>query len=57
MVDSPPLLCLGLFEKKKSEEPEAKRNVKVGEWVPIQAKKKWTLYKEQSKSQKKLQSL
>ena len=56
-VDSPLLRRLGLYEKKESEELEAKRNVRVGEWVPIQTKKNWTPFDQQPQNQREFQSL
>ena len=56
-VDSPLLRRLGIYEKKESEELEAKRNVKVGEWVPIQTKKNWTPFDQQPQNQREFQSL
>ncbi|KAM4057776.1 2OG-Fe(II) oxygenase superfamily protein [Hirsutella rhossiliensis] len=56
-VDSPLLRRLGLLDKKEREELEAKRNVRVGDWVPIQTKKNWTPFDQQPQSQREFQSL
>lgn len=56
-VDSPLLKRLGLFDKKEREDLEQKRNVKVGDWVPVQTKKNWTPFDQQPQDQREFQSL
>jgi hypothetical protein len=56
-VDSPLLKRLGLFDKKEREDLEEKRNVKVGDWVPVQTKKNWTPFDQQPQDQREFQSL
>ncbi|KAI0446135.1 2OG-Fe(II) oxygenase family oxidoreductase [Xylaria telfairii] len=56
-LDSPLLRRLGVYDKKQRDDLEAKRNVKVGDWVPIQTKKNWTPFDEQPQDQREFQSL
>ncbi|KAI9730899.1 MAG: hypothetical protein M1834_005617 [Cirrosporium novae-zelandiae] len=56
-VDSPLLRRLGINGENESEDLKAKRDVTVGEWVPIQTKRNWTPFNEQAQSNKEFQSL
>ncbi|RAR12525.1 2og-fe oxygenase family oxidoreductase [Stemphylium lycopersici] len=56
-LNSPLLKRLGLFDKKERPDLEEKRNIKVGEWVPIQTKKNWTPFDKQPQGQREFQSL
>ncbi|OJD33684.1 2og-fe oxygenase family oxidoreductase [Diplodia corticola] len=57
VVDSPLLHRLGLVDQPESEELRAKRQVTVGEWVPVQTKRNWTPYDQQPQSQREFQSI
>lgn len=56
-VDSPVLKRLGITADHESPELKAKRNVTVGEWIPIQTKRNWTPFSAQAQSNKEFQSL
>ncbi|KAI0132402.1 2OG-Fe(II) oxygenase family oxidoreductase [Xylariales sp. AK1849] len=56
-VDSPLLRRLGIDAKNESAELKAKRDVTVGEWVPIQTKRNWTPFDQQAQSNKEFQSI
>ncbi|KAK3346410.1 2OG-Fe(II) oxygenase family oxidoreductase, partial [Lasiosphaeria hispida] len=56
-IDSPVLKRLGITADGESEALKAKRNVSVGEWVPIQTKRNWTPFDQQAQSGKEFQSI
>ncbi|PHH72726.1 hypothetical protein CDD82_5837 [Ophiocordyceps australis] len=56
-VQSPLLQRLGITADDETPEMKAKRDVRVGEWVPIQTKRNWTPFDQQAQSNKEFQSL
>ncbi|KAI1345342.1 2OG-Fe(II) oxygenase family oxidoreductase [Xylaria sp. FL0043] len=56
-VDSPLLHRLGITADHESPELKAKRDITVGEYIPIQTKRNWTPFDQQAQSNKEFQSL
>lgn len=56
-VGGPLLRRLGINGDEESAELKAKREVTVGEWVPIQTKRNWTPFDQQAQSGKEFKSI
>lgn len=55
--DSPLLKRLGYTGENESEELKARRDVTVGQWVPVQTKRNWTPFNAQPQNGRGFQSL